>query len=73
MKRWIRSLFYVGLEGRIVGAVSIAPNSIFITSLSGLLWEGWVGVRHVCGMRNGWPQVALYGSLERSEPMHGRE
>jgi hypothetical protein len=44
-----------------------------LPGLSGLLWEGWVGVQHVCGMRNGWPQVALYGSLERSEPMHGRE
>jgi hypothetical protein len=27
VKRWIRSLFYVGLEGRNVGVVSIAPNS----------------------------------------------
>jgi hypothetical protein len=35
-----------------------------LPGLIGLLWEGWVGVRYVCGMRNGWPQVALYGSLE---------
>jgi hypothetical protein len=44
-----------------------------LPGLSGLLWEGWVGVWYMCGMRNGWPQVALCGSLERSEPMHGRE
>ena len=35
-----------------------------LPGLSGLLWEGWVGVWYMCGMRNGWPQVALCGSLE---------
>eukprot|EP01047_Picozoa_sp_COSAG01_P130161 COSAG01_NODE_59704_length_298_cov_56.592965_1_plen_38_part_10 len=30
-----------------------------LPGLSGLLWEGWVGGWYVCGMRNGWPQVAL--------------
>eukprot|EP01047_Picozoa_sp_COSAG01_P075472 COSAG01_NODE_12945_length_1658_cov_56.940346_2_plen_87_part_00 len=34
-----------------------------LPGLSGLLWEGWVGVWYMCGMRNGWPQVALCGSL----------
>eukprot|EP01047_Picozoa_sp_COSAG01_P057009 COSAG01_NODE_6538_length_3614_cov_1041.928612_3_plen_85_part_00 len=34
-----------------------------LRGLSGLLWERWVGVWYMCGMRNGWPQVALCGSL----------
>ena len=60
------------LEGPFGGAlkkvyVAVTSGHISHGCLAGAQWaalgEGWVGVWYMCGMRNGWPQVALCGSL----------